>query len=240
MTRSVVIGGTRGIGRAVVQIFAAAGHQVTVIGRTPPPDADGDLDRVAYTTGDVCDAVVMADVCASLPRIDNVVFLQRYRGTDDDWVGETETSLTATRRVIELLAERSDPPRSFVLMSSIAASCIAHNQPASYHVAKAGVAQLVRFYAVELGGKGIRVNGVAPATTLKAESQDFFLGNAALRDLYAKMIPLGRMGTSVDVAHVVEFLCSDKAAFVTGQVIVVDGGMTLQCPETLVRRVVGI
>jgi NAD(P)-dependent dehydrogenase (short-subunit alcohol dehydrogenase family) len=240
MTRTVVIGGNRGIGRAVVRIFAAKGHEVTAIGRSPPPATDVGLDRVAHKTIDVCEPNGTKKVLEALPRIDNVVFLQRYRGGADEWCGELETSLTATRRVIELLAAREEPPRSFVLMSSIAAFCVAHNQPASYHVVKAGMNQLVRYYAVELGQKGIRVNGVAPATTLKEESQEFFLTNAAVLDLYTKMIPLGRMGTSQDVAHVIEFLCSDKASFVTGQVIVVDGGMTLQSPESLVRTVVGI
>lgn len=239
MTHSVVIGGTHGIGRAVVRTFAAEGHQVTAMGRSPPPDGDRGQDRVSYRAIDVCDPEAVAVVFASLPAVDNVVFLQRYRGTADGWDAEHETTLTATRRIIEHMAARQSPPRSFVLMSSVASVCVAHNQPASYHVAKAGVNQLVRYFAVALGARGIRVNGVAPATTLKEESQDFFLGNAALRELYAKMIPLGRMGTSQDVADVTSFLCSEKAAFVTGQIIVVDGGLTLHCPESLARQAVG-
>ncbi|MCX7412429.1 MAG: SDR family oxidoreductase [Planctomycetia bacterium] len=239
MTHSIVIGGTRGIGRAVVRTFAAEGHHVTAMGRSSPPDADRDQDGVTYQPIDVCDQAASAVVFESLPKVDNVVFLQRYRGATDAWDGEHETTLSATRRIIELLVARRDPPRSFVLMSSVASSCVAHNQPASYHVAKAGVDQLVRYFAVALGARGIRVNGVAPATTLKEESQDVFLGNAALLALYAQMIPLGRMGTSQDIADVVSFLCSDRASFVTGQILVVDGGMTLQCPESLVRQTVG-
>lgn len=239
MTHSVVIGGTRGIGRAVVRAFAAEGHLVTAMGRSPPPDSDRDQDRVSYRTMDVCDYEACTVVLESLPEIDNAVFLQRYRGTADAWDAEHETSLTSTRRIIELLSARQSPPRSFVLMSSVASACVAHNQPASYHVAKAGVNQLVRYFAVALGPRGIRVNGVAPATTLKEESQDFFVGNTALRELYARIIPLGRMGTSQDVANVIGFLCSEKASFVTGQIIVVDGGMTLQCPESLVRQTAG-
>jgi len=84
------------------------------------------------------------------------------------------------------------------------------------------------------------VNGVAPATTLKEESQDIYLENDELLSLYQKIIPLGRMGTARDVANVVGFLCSEKASFVTGHIVVVDGGMTLQCPESLVRQIVPI
>lgn len=239
MTHTLVFGGTSGIGRAVVRLFAADGHEVTAVGRSSTP-ADVGLPGVTHCALDMCDKQGVERLCESLPTPQNVVFLQRYRGVDDDWEGECETSLAASRHAIEVLARRPDKPRSIVLMSSVAAHCIAHGQPASYHVGKAGIDQLIRYYAVKLGGSGVRVNGVAPATTLKEESQDFFLRNDQLHSLYRRMIPLGRMGTAEDVAHVVRFLCSDQASFVTGQIIVVDGGMTLQCPEALVREIMGI
>lgn len=240
MTHTLIIGGTRGIGRAVARAFAAEGHQVTAIGRSPPEEADRVGESVTYRAVDVSDEAAVSAMIGALSPVDNVVFLQRYRGDGDAWSGEQRIGLSATRQVIEILAARDVPPRSCVVVTSVAGECIADNQPAGYHAAKAGMNQLVRYYAVALGKRGIRVNGIAPATTLKEESQEFFLNNPALLDLYEKMIPLGRMGTSQDIAQVISFLCSEQASFVTGQIIVVDGGMTLQCPEMLVRKIVGL
>ena len=70
---------------------------------------------------------------------------------------------------------------------------------------------------------------------LKEESADFYLGYTKLMDLYKKIIPLGRMGTSREIASVVDFLCSDGAAYVTGQNLLVDGGITLPMQEGPVR-----
>ena len=104
-----------------------------------------------------------------------------------------------------------------------------------YHVAKAGISQLARYYAYVLGPKGIRVNSVSPGTIIKEESEEFYSKNQPLRDLYNSIIPLGRMGTAIEIANVVTFLCSPKASFITGQDIVVDGGISLQWHESMAR-----
>jgi NAD(P)-dependent dehydrogenase (short-subunit alcohol dehydrogenase family) len=237
MMHSLVIGGTRGIGRAVVRMFAAEGHRVTAIGRRPPSER---VTGVTYLEADLLDPKRIDDVFSSLGKLNNLVFMQRYRGQDDAWTGEIETTLTATKTAIEQLAGKFEKPAAIVMMSSIIAEHVVHNQPVSYHVGKAGINQLVRYYAVTLGEQGIRVNGVAPATTLKDESKDVYLKDEKLLGLYQKMIPLRRMGTAEEVAQVIGFLCSEKSSFVTGQVITVDGGLTLQFPESLVRCISGI
>jgi NAD(P)-dependent dehydrogenase (short-subunit alcohol dehydrogenase family) len=89
---------------------------------------------------------------------------------------------------------------------------------------------------VTLGTKGIRVNSISPGTVLKEESRRAYLQNEKLMNLYRRLTPLERMGTAEDVAHVVEFLCSPKSSFLTGQDIVVDGGLSLQLQEALVVR----
>src|SRR5690606_26429615 len=110
----------------------------------------------------------------------------------------------------------------------------------SYHVGKAGMNQMMRYYAVNLGRKGIRVNGVTPFTFLKEESKEFYLKNDALQDLYRRITPMQRMGTAEDSARLIAFLCSPVSGFINGQNIYVDGGLSLVWPETLARKLVNI
>jgi NAD(P)-dependent dehydrogenase (short-subunit alcohol dehydrogenase family) len=123
-----------------------------------------------------------------------------------------------------------------VFVSSVFGERVGEGQPLSYHIAKASLNQMARFYAVNLGRKGIRANAVTPFTFLKEESRNFYLNNRELMDLYKDIIPLGRMGTTEDSGNLIAFLCSPQASFINGQNIYVDGGLSLVWPETLARR----
>ena len=239
MTHCLVVGGTRGIGREVVRFFSEAGSQVSVLGRGAPSPADTQMAGVQYWKADLTDANSTAEALRGVMdrgKLQNVVFLQRYRGEpEDSWTGEIETSLGASKRIIEAVSGALGPSASIVFTSSVASGLVVHNQPLSYHMGKAGIEQLIRYYAVALGPQGIRVNGVSPATTLKEESREVYLSNPSLYAVYQKMIPLRRMGTAREIAQVIGFLCSSQASFVTGQTIVVDGGLTLQFQESLAR-----
>ena len=233
VAHSLVVGGTRGIGRAVVEVFAEQGHRVSVLGRRAPSEQDQRRANVRYWVADVeqrmgLDAALDA-VLEHYGPLSHLVFLQRYRGKGDTWVGEFQTSLTATKTIIERLVEHFDPihASAIVMVSSVASRFVADEQPLSYHVAKAGLEQMVRYYAVTLGSRRIRVNGVSCSTVLKDESRTF----------YEQIIPLGRMGRANEIAAVVAFLCSPQASFITGQNILVDGGLSLRWHESLARRV---
>jgi NAD(P)-dependent dehydrogenase (short-subunit alcohol dehydrogenase family) len=243
--RAVVVGGTKGLGRVVVERFLDRGCTVTVISRNPP------VDRVlsARVTHVPCDlesltnaTEVAGQVDALGGAINYLVFCQRYRGEGDPWHGELQVTLTATQQLILALQSRfaTAGDRAVAVVSSVYASFVGGSQPASYHVAKAGLNQLVRYYAWALGQHGIRVNAVMPLTYMKQESREHYLSNAPLMDLYRRCVPLTRMGTTDDSANLIDFLCCDKSAFITGQAIYVDGGLSVVWPEELARALTGL
>jgi NAD(P)-dependent dehydrogenase (short-subunit alcohol dehydrogenase family) len=242
----LIVGGTRGIGRALTRLLAAEGHNLSVVGRQAPEPIEPALGRVRFLTADLGQPEEILDkVRASihmLGPLTGIVFLQRFRGTGDSWEGEIQTTLSATKTLIDNLVDDFDPETrgAIVMVSSNAGRYIARNQPLSYHVAKAGLIQMMRYYAAVLGKRGIRVNAVSPCTILKEESRHCYLENDKLHDLYRRITPLGRMGTAREVAQVIAFLCGPQASFVTGQELYVDGGMSLLLHDSMAREVASL
>jgi NAD(P)-dependent dehydrogenase (short-subunit alcohol dehydrogenase family) len=242
MTHSVLIGGTKGLGRVVARQMAARGDLVSVIGRTESPSEDLRAGQIHNYKVDIDDKDALASTLAKIVddngKVNYCVFLQRYRGKGDDWVGEIQTTLTSTKNIVELLESEftENEDNGMVMVGSVFSKYVGEGQAISYHVAKAGLEQMMRFYALSLGSKKIRVNGIMPYTFLKEESKSFYESNKPLIELYSDITPLNRMATTEDSANVITFLCSPSAAFVTGQNIAVDGGMSLHWPESLTRR----
>lgn len=246
MTHSLIIGGTRGLGREVVKLFSAAGHTVSIIGRREPAAQDRDIPNTYFHIADLADPeglkAALAEAVKAQGKLSYLVFCQRYRGKDDDWQGEFDITLTATKVTVEALQDEFETSgdKGIVMVSSVFGDYVGEGQPMSYHVGKAGLNHMMRFYAVNLGRKGIRVNAITPFTFLKEESKKFYLDNKPLLDLYNEMIPLGRMPTSEDSANTIAYLCSPAAGFINGQNIYVDGGLSLVWPETLGRKLASI
>ena len=183
---------------------------------------------------------LFADILTVNGPLQSLVFLQRFRGTGDSWQGEIEVSLTATRVLIELAQDNFSPRQSnaIVILGSIAGQLVAEEQPVGYHAVKAALRQLARYYACSLGPKGIRVNCVSPGVILKPEAENFYRLNRELAALYERVAPLRRFGTAAEVAGVVRFLCTQDSAFITGQDIIVDGGISLVWQASLARQLV--
>lgn len=228
----LVVGGSRGLGKAFAATKVAEGHAVSVVARTPAP-----IDGATFHQCDLDDATATRDIvaraCSVHGDIDGLVFCQRFRGAADSWEGELRTCLTATKSLIEMAVPHFAAAglRSIVLVSSVNATFVSSHQPVGYHVAKAGLCELARYFACTLGPLGIRVNTICPSTFIKSENESFFASHPDVMDRLAALSPLRRMATSKDINDVVDFLLSRRASYVTGQAIVVDGGISLVWPE---------
>lgn len=241
----LVVGGTKGLGRVVVQHFLDRGCRVTALSRNPPSasSAPKALSHIAVDLETLDDA---GEVAARALEIGGplryLVFCQRYRGAGDQWNGEIQVGLNATRLLIEGLADQfcAEGDRAIGVVSSVYAEAVGGSQPVGYHVVKAGLNQMVRYFAWVLGKQGIRLNAVMPLTYVKPESRSFYEGNAELQRLYKNFVPLGQLGDAEDTANLVDFLCSAKAAFINGQCIFVDGGVSVIWPEELARSMSGM
>ena len=148
--------------------------------------------------------------------------------TDERWDHTHEIDLKGVMRVCRAAAPamREAGRGSMIAVSSIMGVAYGWDEHVQYSAAKAGVVGLVRGLAVELARDGIKVNGIAPGyiRTAQALSEEHSLGPGGLEKA-AEFIPMGRIGEPEDIADVILFLASDAARYLTGQVVVVDGGL---------------
>lgn len=235
--RALIVGGTRGIGRALADAWCRAGRQVAVIGRTAAETAH-DQPWVGWSV-DLRDASALrarvAQIVAAAGPIDDLVFAQRARQMSDAWSDEIATSLTGTATVMSALEGTWSAARrpAVVVVGSLAARMVLLEQPAAYHVAKAGLDELTRYYAVALAQSGVRVNAVAPGVVLQQRSGNAPPTPTDEQRAYLRAIPLGRLAGVADVVDAIDFLCSERAAYITGQTLVIDGGLSLIMQHSL-------
>ena len=238
----LIVGGTAGCGRSLARRLLKRQQRVSVLGRRAPTEEELPRPGLFACVADLGDlestGAAIEHALERFGKLTHLVFCQRYRGDGDSWEGEIQVSLTATRFVIERCAGRFDgaAENSIVVVGSAAGRSIVSEQPVGYHMAKAALVQMVRYYAVNLGPQGIRVNAVSPDALNKESPGQSDSQDRAIRDWVRATTPLGRMGTPEDVADVIEWLCSPQAGFITGQEIVVDGGLSLLGQAALARR----
>ena len=231
---SIIFGGTKGIGKVVSKTLAKRGDLVITASRK-------NLKKKSHLSVDLGLEKSKIKSCISEYfinknlKINNIIFSQRYRG--DDPKLDFEVSLNSTNTIIELLKNKMTKDSSIVLISSIAIKTILDDQPLSYHLTRAGIEQMTKYYAVELGKKGIRCNCVLPTKIIKPENYKFYSKkNNPITTMMKKITPLNRMGNSQDVANLIEFLTSKKSSFITGCSIPIDGGTHLQSHESIAKK----
>jgi NAD(P)-dependent dehydrogenase (short-subunit alcohol dehydrogenase family) len=230
MSRTVLVtGGARGIGLAVARRFAALGDNVAVTYNTsPPPD---DLFGVScdVTSADSVDAAFKAveerfgpvEVLVSNAGITKDGLLLKM--SEESFTSVIDTNLTAAYRVAKRATPAMLRARSgrIILVSSVVGLLGAAGQ-ANYAASKAGLVGFARSLARELGSRSITVNVVAPGPV--ETDMTAALGDKRLAEI-TDAVPLGRMASADEIAGVVAFLASADAAYITGAVVPVDGGL---------------
>jgi NAD(P)-dependent dehydrogenase (short-subunit alcohol dehydrogenase family) len=226
----LITGGSRGIGLACAQRLAAEGNRVAVTFHSSPPPDGLFAVQCDVTASSQVDAAFEAveqhfggpvEVLVSNAGVTNDGLLLRM--SDDDFVSVLDANLTAAFRVTKRAAKGMLKARRgrIVLMSSVVGLLGSAGQ-SNYAASKAGLVGFARSLARELGSRSITVNVVAPgpvATDMTAALTD------AQRAAITDAVPLGRMANADEIAGVVSFLVGPDAAYITGAVIPVDGGL---------------
>jgi NAD(P)-dependent dehydrogenase (short-subunit alcohol dehydrogenase family) len=236
---ALVTGAARGIGLAVARRFLSEGWHVALL------DIEGELLRAAVAAiaepdntlalhADVSDAAAVAGAIAETERrfgrldalVNNAgvaVFAPLLETSDDDWNRVLAVNLTGpflcTKAAAPLMREHGGG--AIVNITSIS-GLRASTLRSAYGTGKAGLAHLTKQLAVELAALGIRVNAVAPGPVETAMARQ--VHTPEIRADYHDAIPLNRYGLEEELAEAVFFLCSERASYITGQVLAVDGG----------------
>lgn len=238
---AIVTGGSRGIGLAISRSLAEGGATVAVVGRNAERAASaaaelpGEGHRgISCDVGDSEAAAAMVkEVEAEMGPVsilvnnagitrDNILLRLKDEDWDEVLSVNTKSAFTLTRSVARGMMKRRD---GVVINITSVVGLMGNAGQANYAASKAALVGFTKSVARELASRGIRCNAVAPGyiqTDMTAE-----LGDEA-RERLMEQIPLGRLGTPEDIADVVRFLVGPSGSYITGQTVVVDGGMVMQ------------
>ena len=240
---ALVTGGSRGIGRSIVETLARDGARVAFVYNSNLAAAEAVVDAV-MSAGDECRAIqadvrskeaadsVIAEVVRSWGSLDILV---NNAGIIRDgllammepqsWQEVISTNLTSVYNFCQAVTRQMMSQRygRIINMSSVAAS-VSNPGQANYAASKGGVEGFTRCIATELARRGITANAVAPGF-IETDMTEAVVTAAGAE--IRKKIPVRRLGTPADIANVVRFLAQEDSSYITGQVITVDGGLTL-------------
>jgi 3-oxoacyl-[acyl-carrier protein] reductase len=235
---ALVTGSTRGIGKAIAETLVGCGARVAVVGRDRAKAAEVS-ESIDGAGGFACDVgdpasveALVADVEKSLGAIDilvNNAGLTRdnilFRLKNDDWDAVLDANLRGAFIAIRA-ASRGMIKRRWGRIINIASvvGLVGNKGQANYAASKAGLIGLTKSVAKELASRNVLANVVAPGFI---ETDMTAAMTAEAKAALSQQIPLERLGKPSDIAGAVAFLASDAAAYITGQVIVVDGGMVM-------------
>mgnify|MGYP005754852247 FL=1 len=243
--KALISGGTGGLGSAIAEAFLQQGAEVAVCGRYP--DKVRDMKETADKAGQKlyvfgCDITCQTEVerllCQVEEELGGVDILVNSAGMncllpaedygDQEFSQVMELNIHALHRLTREVGKRWMIPGRYgriLNLSSVKSMIGTTENYAAYCASKGAVNMYTRQLACEWGKYGITCNAIAP-TFVRTPINSFQLDDAAFYKKLTERIPLGRIGSKQDIAAAAVFLCSDAAAFISGQILCVDGGLT--------------
>jgi 3-oxoacyl-[acyl-carrier protein] reductase len=228
--RTVLItGGNRGIGYTIAEEFVAAGHRVAVTARSGS-GPEGSLTVVADVTDPVSVDAAFTTVEAELGPVEVVVAnagitkdVLLMRMTEEDFSSVVDTNLGGAFRVVKRASKNMIRARfGRILLVSSVVGLYGGTGQTNYAASKSALIGFARSLTRELGGRGITANVIAPGFI---ETDMTAVLSTEVQDDYTKIIPVGRYGSAAEVAKTITWLAGDDAAYISGAVIPVDGGL---------------
>jgi 3-oxoacyl-[acyl-carrier protein] reductase len=229
---ALVTGASRGIGRAIAVELAAAGASVVVGYRSGRDEAEEVAKEIGgravqADVSDAASALALVEAAGDLDILVNNAGLTRdgllARMSDDDWRTVIDTNLSSVFFTCRAVTRPMMKKRAGAIVNISSIVGVHGNWgQTNYAASKAGIIGFTKSLAKELGSRNVRANVVAPGY-VQTQLTDVLPEEATAAML--QQTPLGRLGDPADVAGAVRFLCSDEAAFVTGEVLLVDGGL---------------
>ena len=248
---AVVTGSSKGIGKAIALAFANSNEYYGIVVNSRKPNEAQYISEQIKSSNSNCDSIsITADIskeedCIRLieetiqhyKRIDvlvNNAGIQKdiplTETTLSDWYQIISVDLTGpfvcSREAVRYMQKQQDPKGGCIINISSVHQVIPKPHYVPYATSKAGIEMMTKTMALELAKYGIRANVVAPGAVETDMNIELQTNKVELENVL-KRIPIGRIGKPEEIANVVEFLASDKARYVTGTTVLVDGGMTL-------------
>lgn len=242
---AVVTGGGRGIGRGIAESFLAEGAQVAILQRSEPDQALAARETVLCLPFDMTDVAgfpsvfsTISDVFGGVDVLVNNAGIMVERTLEDLTVEEWDSMLAINTRAPVFMAQAALPYMrqrgggSIINVGSVE-GISANPQHIAYATSKAAVHGMTRAMAVDLGKAGIRCNTIVPGWITSELSEKYLNGRAdadLARSTLLDLHPVGRLGDPRDIGDAAVFLAGDHSSFMTGQMMVIDGGRTAKLP----------